>query len=117
MTGYGRGYYGDSQLAPRRSRSGSGWFTIAVVVGLGAVIWFMLPGIGPKSKQEEEPTPAPAAPLSHDEELDQLARSSGFSSTKTYEDSVVANARVLKANGGRVELGPHLQHLEPRLEQ
>lgn len=41
--GYGRGYYGEGQLAqePRRKRS---WFTVVAVVGVGAaVVWFMWP--------------------------------------------------------------------------
>jgi hypothetical protein len=109
--GHGRGYYGGSQLDRPRRRSSSGWFKIAAVVGLGAVIWFMLPRGG--SKHEELPSPPSPPP---DEGLEQLARSRGFSSSKMYEDSVIANARELKAAGAKVELGPHLQHLEDRLE-
>lgn len=42
--GYGRGYYGERQLAkdPPRRR-GSGWIKLALVVGAGAVIWFFWP--------------------------------------------------------------------------
>jgi hypothetical protein len=123
--GYGRGYYGNEQLARRRSGGGGGgWFKIAVIVGLGAVIWFMLPGIGPKAKHAAEPEAlkpsspheAPHEAPQHDDALDQLARSRGFASTKLYEDSVIANVRELEAAGARVVLAPHLQHLERRLE-
>ena len=41
--GYGRGYYGEGQLAqePKRKRS---WFTVVAVVGVGAaVVWFLWP--------------------------------------------------------------------------
>lgn len=119
--GYGRGYYGSAQLAPRR-RSGGGWFTIAAVAGLGAVIWWwVLPAVGPKpkyvaepeSKHEEDPTHSSS---SSEEDLSQLARARGFSSTKTYEDSVVASARELKASGAKIVLAPPLQHLASRVE-
>lgn len=39
--GYGRGYYGDNQLAKDPPRRGSVWFKIALVVGAGAVIWYV----------------------------------------------------------------------------
>lgn len=43
-SGYGRGYYGVGQLAPKPPpRGGGSWFKLAVVVGVGAVIWFMWP--------------------------------------------------------------------------
>jgi hypothetical protein len=118
--GHGRGYYGGGQLAQRHSSSGGGWLTTAIVVaGLGAAAWFLwprkklAPGIAPGN---ESPAPSPPAPPSHDELLEQVARSRGFSSAKTFEDSVVATARELQASGARVDLGPHLQHLAPRLE-
>jgi len=43
MTGYGRGYYGDEQLAKPPRRGGSGWVKLALVVGVGAVVWLMWP--------------------------------------------------------------------------
>jgi hypothetical protein len=115
--GYGRGYYGGDQLQPSR-RSRGGWVKLALVVGVGAVIWRMLPGGGTKSEPGpgrggEEPPPAP--PSAPDEGLDQLARSRGFSSTNAYEDSVIANARELRASGAKVVLAPQLAHLESRL--
>lgn len=112
--GYGRGHYGNEQLAQRRSGGvGGGWFKIAAVVGLGAVIWWwVIPAIGPKSKHVEETPPQPQEPPP---DLSQAAQARGFSSTAAYEDSVLMNARELKAAGAKVELGPHLAHLEPRL--
>ena len=70
--GYGRGYYGASQLAkngPRRS-----WFTIVAVLGVGATaVWFLWPrkvpvDLGPVGKEPDRsasaPAPAPApAPI------------------------------------------------------
>lgn len=121
--GYGRGYYGEGQLAPRRS-SGRGWFKVVAVVGVGAVVVWLL---WPRSKAPvalglheppPAPPPAPALPLTPtvgNESLDQIARSRGFSSTKEYEDAVLEDARELRAAGAKVELGPQLQHLEPRL--
>lgn len=42
--GYGRGYYGEEQLAPQPpKRSGGGWMKVALVVGVGAVVWYMWP--------------------------------------------------------------------------
>lgn len=41
--GYGRGYYGDGQLAKNTPRRGFGWGKLALVVGAGAVIWLMWP--------------------------------------------------------------------------
>jgi hypothetical protein len=41
-TGYGRGYYGEGQLAPQ-PRHGSGWIKLGLVVGVGAVVWYMWP--------------------------------------------------------------------------
>ena len=39
----------------------------------------------------------------------------GYSSTKDYEDSVVAIAKEIEATGTKVVFAPHLQHLAPRL--
>lgn len=62
--GYGRGYYGSAQLAPRvgnRPRSRRGWIAVAAVAGLGgAVIWYMWPR--DKSKDAGEPNPSPPDP-------------------------------------------------------
>lgn len=43
-TGYGRGYYGAGQLAPQpQSRGSSGWVKLALVVGVGAAVWYLWP--------------------------------------------------------------------------
>jgi hypothetical protein len=39
--GYGRGYYGENQLVKDPPRRSSVWFKIALVVGAGAVIWYV----------------------------------------------------------------------------
>jgi hypothetical protein len=62
-TGYGRGYYGDGQLEPRRR---GGWGKLALVVGVGAVIWLMWPR-SPKPEHApgragDEPQPFPPSP-------------------------------------------------------
>ena len=137
--GYGRGHYGSEQLAPRpRGRSGRGWFVPVVMLGVGAVvIWYMMPS--DKCEEAEEPTASPPPPFPPQPppyrrydtpvasvepavtaaeaaaEIDQLARSRGFASTMAYEDSVVDSARQLKVAGAQVTLGPHLDHLAPRL--
>lgn len=67
--GYGRGYYGEGQLAPsappRRQRS---WFTIVTVLGVGAAaVWLLWPRSTPELKyggKEPEP-PTPPSPLTH----------------------------------------------------
>lgn len=41
--GYGRGYYGEGQLARDPRRRGGVWGKVALVVGVGAVIWLMWP--------------------------------------------------------------------------
>lgn len=121
MSGYGRGYYGTAQLAPRRQSNGRGWFTIAVVAGLGAVIWWwVLPAVGPKAKHEPSPLPSPSStpqqstvsPL--DEEIARHARERGFSSAKEYEDAIASMASDLRSTGAKVEMAPHLVHLESR---
>lgn len=66
--GYGRGYYGVGQLAPQApKRRGGGWIKIAVVVGVGAVVWYMwprkpeyAPGLG---GNEPRPPAPPSPPL------------------------------------------------------
>lgn len=115
--GYGRGYYGEGQLAPRRS-GGGGWFKVVAVVGVGAVVvWLLWPRSksAPVTASYAAPPPQlPPAQLSG-ESLDHVARSRGFESTREYEDAVLADARELRAAGAKVELGPQLQHLESRL--
>ena len=76
--GYGRGYYGEQQLARAPRRRGSGWVKFALVVGVGTVIWLMWPrskpfdpkygGYDPKAL----PPPMPPSPEG------QLAQTSGF---------------------------------------
>lgn len=114
--GYGRGYYGSEQLAPPRRQSNSGWLTVAVVAGLGAVIWWwVLPAVGPKAKHAVTPAPSPVVPLtSHDDEISRQARERGFASAREYEDAVALMARDLRSTGAKVEMAPHLAHLEPR---
>lgn len=124
MSGYGRGYYGTAQLAPRRQSNGRGWFTIAVVAGLGAVIWWwVLPAVGPKAKHEPSPllpspssTPQQSPVLPLDEEIARHARERGFSSAKEYEDAIASMASDLRSTGAKVEMAPHLAHLESNLE-
>lgn len=61
--GYGRGYYGDGQLA-RTPRKRS-WFTIVAVLGVGAtVVWLLWPNkvasnFGSVGKGSQAPTPTP----------------------------------------------------------
>ena len=114
----GRGCYGNpAPLPPGRS---SGWFKIAAAAGIGAAVWFwVLPsiGFGHKDKSQHAPPshePPPAPPL---HPFDQIAQARGFSSAAEYEDALVATARELEASGAKVELGPHLAHLEPRLRE
>ena len=134
--GYGRGYYGDGQLAhgPQRKRS---WFTIAAVLGVGATAAWLLwprkvhPIFIPVDKEPTRPmssasplvvinttsaplaTPAPFGGLL--KQLEDDARAGGFLSVKDYEDSVVATAKQLQATGAKVILAPHLQHLASQL--
>jgi hypothetical protein len=123
--GYGRGYYGSAQLAPRRQSNGRGWFTIAAVAGLGAAIWWwVLPAIGPKGRHEPPSSPSSSPPSSpslpsslpssRDEELSRQAQERGFSSAKEYEEAIASMARDLRSTGAKVEMAPHLAHLEPR---
>jgi len=136
-SGHGRGYYGEGQLerqAPRRR----GWIKLAVVVGVGAVVWLMWPrkyvpvpgGDGPQPPVPSPfpPSEAPSPQLAQlgapqqlqlgAPQLDQLAiaQARGYSSQKAYEDAVVASARQLQETGAKVVLASHLQHLAPRLE-
>lgn len=137
--GYGRGFYGEEQLArpPRRKRN---WFTIVAVLGLGAgAVWLLWPrksfDLGPAGKEPEPSQPqqslqqqsplviintaAPAAPApvvgAFLKQLEDDTRLRGFASVKDYEDSIVASAKQLQAVGAQVALAPHLQHLAPRL--
>ena len=143
--GYGRGYYGEGQLA-RAPRKRS-WFTIVAVLGVGAtVVWLLWPrkatdDFVPGGKEPERPTPTPtqptsplvvinttsaplaSAPLARPapfgailKQLEDDARARGFISVKNYEDSVIATAKQLQSTGAKVLLAPHLQHLAPQLE-
>ena len=69
--GYGRGYYGTSQLAKSAPRRRS-WFTIVAVLGVGAaVVWLLWPrkapyDLGPVGKEPERsqpPQPSQSSPL------------------------------------------------------
>lgn len=118
--GYGRGYYGNEQLDQPKRSSGGGWFKIAAAVAIGTAAWFLWP----KKSQalltlQQHAPPQPPPPPPQDFELAQLEQSAlarGYPSLKTYEDSVIASARELKAAGSKVELAPHLRYLEARVE-
>ncbi len=123
--GYGRGYYGSSQLARPPRRRGGGWAKLALVVGVGAVVWLMWPKLEQqpwpgRDGDEPKPPPPPPPPLegqpAQPAQPDQLAESRGYPSQRAYEDAVVASARQLQAAGAKVVLAPHLQHLASRLE-
>lgn len=63
--GYGRGYYGEGQLARDPRRRGGVWGKVALVVGVGAVIWLMWPR-SPKPLTvpgRDEPKFPPSPPL------------------------------------------------------
>ncbi len=74
-SGYGRGYYGEGQLAPQPPRNGSGWVKLALVVGVGAAVWYLWPrkprfdydnesgGGGNGAPGGDGNGPLPAAPL------------------------------------------------------
>jgi len=123
--GYGRGFYGEGQLESQGSRP-SRWFKIALVVGVGAVVWYKWPRRSDIVEVSEVPVPvpqptlptsdltvvAPTQPLT----LAQLAEERGYPTTTAYEEAVVESARELQNDGARVVLAPHLQHLTPRLE-
>jgi hypothetical protein len=133
--GVGRGYYGVGQLAPTPPKRSGGWIKVAVVVGVGAFIWYMWPrkdrdGIEtaqPKPLLPEAPAPAPAptvieAPVAQPALSEAPTRPVlpagqvyGFPSQQAYEDAVVASAKQLRDSGAQVVLAPHLQHLAPRL--
>lgn len=140
--GYGRGYYGVGQLAPRSQRPRtSNWVKIALVVGVGAVVWLMWPrskphepeaGRGDWPPPPSPPPPPPPLPPTPPEsplhlvvpttalvpaapQLEQAALARGYPSQQAYEDAVVASARQLQHDGATVTLAPHLQHLAARL--
>ena len=62
--GYGRGYYGENQLA--RPPRGNGWIKFALVAGVGAVaVWLMWPRRGePQARPSNDVPPAPLPPSS-----------------------------------------------------
>jgi hypothetical protein len=109
--GYGRGHYGSEQLARSQTGGGSGWFKIAIVAGLGAAVyWWVIPAITrPKVKDEpkyELSSASPSAPLSPQDDLEQLARSRGYASAQEYQDVVRAMVDELEARGARVVIPP-----------
>lgn len=119
--GYGRGYYGEGQLAqpPRR---GSRWFKVALVLGVGgaAAAWYFwwrkpkleLPLGTNLQLAHEKMFLLDALPVSTTKEI---SASRGFPSQQEYEDGIVAMAKHLQDTGARVELAPHLAHLSPRI--
>jgi hypothetical protein len=145
--GYGRGYYGENQLANRPPRRRRNWFKIVAVLGVGAaavwLLWPRSPTYDPYGGEEPKPPPPPLPPsptpvvfqittpttLQISEarppspppvvgaflkQLEDDARSRGFSSVKEYEDLVATMAKELEAAGAKVTLAPHLQHLALR---
>jgi hypothetical protein len=71
--GYGRGYYGNGQLAPSAPRPKTSWFKVVAIIGVGAaIVWMLLPrssasalpmGGGGGGKDPDPPTPpAPLKP-------------------------------------------------------
>jgi hypothetical protein len=121
--GYGRGYYGTNQLVQEPRQRGSLWGKIAIVAGIGAVVWLMWP-----RRAEPQPHVPPSPQLSPPQtvhvalaaapqpaELDQLAKERGYASTQAYEDAVVSMVKQLQDAGAKVVLEPHLAHLAPRL--
>jgi hypothetical protein len=112
--GEGRGYYGVGQLQPDPpKRSGGGWIKLAVVVGVGAFIWYMWPRKDHEAIETPEPKPLP--PSETPSSTDLMAQVRGFPSQQAYEDAVVASAKQLRDSGAQVTFAPHLQHLTPRL--
>jgi len=78
-SGYGRGYYGERQLAPKAPRR-RGWIKLAVVVGVGAVVWLMwprkyayayVPDVGSDAPKPPVPPPFPP-PEAPSQQLAQL---------------------------------------------
>lgn len=116
-SGYGRGYYGADQLAHTSSPvppRGSVWIKLGVILGAGAVVWYLWPR-GPKnipeteqgSAEEKSPVQAPSPSL-EGLALHQGARLRGYPSQAAYEDAVVASARDLQDAGAQVAFAPHL---------
>lgn len=63
MSGYGRGYYGAEQLESRGPRPRtSGLVKIALVVGVGAVVWLMWPRSKPYDPETDRGGDEPKAP-------------------------------------------------------
>lgn len=135
--GYGRGYYGVGQLETPRApprRGTSGWVKLAIVAGVGAVVWFMWPkrekfeGVPVFEPERGVPPPVPTLPPSSlpalppsslpidPPTLELVARERGYATVPAFEDSVVATARQLRGTGANVTLAPHLQHLTARVE-
>lgn len=142
--GYGRGYYGEGQLAREPRRRGGVWGKVALVVGVGAVIWLMWPR-SPKlqsfpGRDEPKPSSPPLEPqlsqhsfvqqvpqlaqppqfgqapqLAQPPQVTEAAEPRGYPSQQEYEDAVVTSARQLQATGTKVVLAPHLAHLASRL--
>ncbi len=60
--GYGRGYYGEDQLAKPPRRRGNGWIKFALVVGVGAVVWYMWPRGAQDEPRRDGDVPKPPPP-------------------------------------------------------
>lgn len=109
MNGYGRGHYGSERLD--RQPAITSWFKVAAVVGVaGGLAWLWWP------RKQVVPLIVTAEPSPPPGTLDLTVPSHGFTSTRAYEDAVVATARDLRATGAKIELPAHLQYLMPRVE-
>ena len=106
--GYGRGYYGEGQLAPSAPRRRRSWFTIVAVVGVGAAaVWFLWPRgstLEPTYGKEPEP-PTPPSPLTPSTLHSTISPALQITVTS-------APATVTSAPGAPLVVGAFLKQLE-----
>lgn len=123
--GHGRGFYGGAQLDREPKRKSGFWWKIAIVAGVGAVVWYVLPR---KKIVETVPPPAPQPPATQlpmaqlqlvlaapptSSALDQLAQQRGFASAREYEEAVLGSIRELEAAGAKITAAPPFQQRTP----
>jgi hypothetical protein len=123
--GHGRGFYGGAQLDREPKRKSGLWWKIAVVAGVGAVVWYVLPR---KKIAEVAPPlapqpPAPSLPVAQlqlvlasppaSSALDQLAQQRGFASAREYEEAVLGSIRELEAAGAKIMAPPFQPRTPP----
>jgi hypothetical protein len=123
--GHGRGFYGGAQLDREPKRKSGLWWKIAVVAGVGAVVWYVLPR---KKIAEVAPPPAPPPPTPQlpvaqlqlvlasppaNSALDQLAQQRGFASAREYEEAVLGSIRELEAAGAKITAPPFQPRTPP----